>query len=171
MAEGAVHRKPGTVVSLAEVPEFHLAQYNVGRIHQPLEDPSMTEFVSALEPINAIAESSPGFVWRLQGEDGESSSYVELPGNDDPLLIINYSIWEDVDSLKHFISRSGHSAYLRRRREWFRRADEETSVAWWIPAGSVPTVSEAHDRLVHLREHGPTEKAFTLAEPWPRPEL
>lgn len=123
----------------------------------------------ALDPINAIAEATPGFVWRLTDDGGQSSSYVELPGNDDPLLIINYSIWKDLESLKHFIHKSGHMAYLRRRREWFESLEAPTSVMWWIPRGEVPTVSEANDRLLHLQEVGPSERAWTLAHSFPTP--
>ncbi|MGD2101902.1 MAG: DUF3291 domain-containing protein [Acidimicrobiia bacterium] len=147
----------------------HIAQCNIGRALKPLEDPEMAEFVAALEPINAIAEASPGFVWRLTDDDGQSSSYVDIPGNDDPLLIINYSIWEDVESLQHFVNRSGHVAYLRRRREWFERMEAPTSVAWWIPAGTIPAVGEAYERVVHLQTHGPSEEAFPITKPWPAP--
>ncbi len=148
---------------------YHLAQYNVGRVHASLDHPDLAEFVAALEPINAIAESSPGFLWRLKDEDGQSSSYVRIPGVDDPLFIINYSIWEDLESLKHFIHKSGHTAYLRRRREWFMPDPKPTSVAWWIEAGVVPEVSEAHARLLQLREVGPSEGAWPLNRPWPAP--
>ncbi len=151
--------------------DFHLAQYNVGRIRSPLDHPNVAEFIAALDPINALAEASPGFVWRLTGEDGQSSSYVEVDGIDDPLLIVNYSIWNDLDSLKHFIHRSGHMAYLRRRLEWFEHSEEATSVAWWIPAATIPEVSEAHRRLIHLRELGPTATGWPLTKPWPRPGL
>ena len=149
--------------------DFRLAQYNVGRIRSPLDHPDVAEFVAALDPINALDEASPGFMWRLTGEDGQSSSYVEVDGIDDPLLIVNYSIWNDLDSLKHFIHRSGHFAYLRRRLEWFEHSEEATSVAWWIPAGLIPEVSEAHRRLIHLREHGPTATGWPLTKPWPEP--
>lgn len=147
----------------------HLAQCNVGRIRKPLEHPELAEFVAALGPINALAEASPGFVWRLEDEEGQSSSYVDIPGSDDPLLIINYSIWEDLESLKHFVNKSGHIAYLRRRREWFDKLDVPTSAAWWTPAGSIPDVGEAYRRVLYLQAHGPTETAFPITKPWPRP--
>lgn len=147
----------------------HVAQCNVGRVIKPLEHEDMAEFVAALEPINAIAESSPGFVWRLTDDDGQSSSYVDIPGSDDPLLIINYSIWESLESLKHFVNKTGHVAYLRRRREWFEKIDLPTSVAWWLPRGEIPDVGEAYRRVTHLQQHGPTEEAFTLNRPFPRP--
>ncbi len=129
----------------------------------------MAEFVSALDPINAIAETHSGFVWRLEGDDGQSSSYVDIPGSDDPLLIINFSIWQDVESLKHFMYQTGHMAYLRRRGEWFRKIESPTSAAWWIPEGSIPDVGEAYRRVLHLQRNGPSEVAFTLARPWARP--
>lgn len=129
----------------------------------------MVEFVTALEPINALAEATPGFVWRLQDEEGHSSSYVDIPGSDDPLLIINYSIWEDLESLRHFMYKSGHVAYLRRRQEWFEKLDVATSAAWWIPSGTIPDVSDAYRRVVHLQENGPTEIAFPVSKPFPEP--
>ncbi len=148
---------------------YHLAQYNVGRVHAPLDHPALAEFIAALEPVNSIAESTPGFVWRLKDADGQSSSYVRVPGIEDPLFIINYSIWEDLDSLKHFIYKSGHGAYLRRRREWFELLRIPTSAAWWIEAGEIPQVDEAHRRLIHLRANGPSEHAWPLNRPWPAP--
>ena len=147
----------------------HLAQMNVGRLRAPLDHDDTAEFVAALGPINALAEATPGFVWRLEDEDGNSSSYVDLPDNDDPLLIVNYSIWADVESLKHFMYQSGHAIYLRRRGEWFERMAEASSVCFWTPAGEIPTVAEAYDRLHHLREHGPTEHAFTVTRAFPSP--
>ena len=149
--------------------DHHLAQCNIGRVLKPLDDTEMSEFVAALEPINAIAESSPGFVWRLTDDDGKSSSYVDIPGSDDPLVLINYSIWEDLESLKHFVNKSGHIAYLRRRREWFEKLDVPTSAAWWVEAGSIPDVGEAYRRVIHLQENGPTEESFPLTKPWPAP--
>jgi hypothetical protein len=161
---------PSSVSYILIVPNFHLAQYNIGRIRRPLDHPDVAEFIAALGPINAIAEASPGFVWRLTDEDGQSSSYVKVEGIDDPLLVVNYSIWTDLDSLNHFIHKSGHIAYLRRRQEWFEHGEEATSVAWWIPAGTIQDVSEAHQRLLHLREHGPTATGWPLTKPWPLPE-
>lgn len=146
-----------------------LAQCNIGRVLKPLEDREMAEFVAALAPINALAEASPGFVWRLTDEEGASSSYVEIPGSDDPLLIINYSIWDDVESLREFMYRTDHMTYLRRRSEWFERLGKPTSAAWWVERDVIPDVGEAFRRVLHLQEHGPTESAFPVSRPWPRP--
>jgi hypothetical protein len=144
---------------------FHVAQLNIGRLHHPLESPETAEFHRAIGPINALAESSPGFVWRLVDDEGRSSSYVRMPGEDDPLEIVNMSVWEDLESLKHFMYRSGHAMYLRRRREWFVHSDVPTSVCWWIPAGELPDLVDAQRRLLHLREHGPTEFAWPVHHP------
>lgn len=143
----------------------HLAQFNIGRLHHPLDSAETAEFAAAIDPVNALAEATPGFVWRLQDDDGRSSSHVPFPGSDDPLLILNYSIWEDLESLRHFVNRSGHAMYLRRRREWFERSDEPVHVCWWIPAGTIPDVTEAYERLHRLRSDGPSPDAFPLHDP------
>jgi hypothetical protein len=144
----------------------HLAEFNIARLRAPLDHPDTAEFTAVLEAVNRIAEVSPGFVWRLQDDDGRSSSYVQA--YDDPLLIVNYSIWTDVESLRHFIYRSGHGAYFRRRKEWFEEGTSKV-VCWWVPAGEVPGVDEGVRRMEHLEQHGPSDQAFTLAEPMPPP--
>lgn len=149
--------------------EYHLAQYNIAQIREPLDHPDSAEFERALEPINMVAERSPGFVWRLKDDDGQSSSYVSVEGLDDPLMIVNYSIWEDFDSLRHFVYKSGHTSYLRRRRQWFEPTDVATTVCWWIPAGTIPTVDEAHQRLLKLRADGAGDEGWPLNDPLPAP--
>ncbi|MGI9622135.1 MAG: DUF3291 domain-containing protein [Acidimicrobiales bacterium] len=141
---------------------YHLAQFNIGRAHVPLDDEAIAEFVRALGPINELAELSPGFVWRLVDESGQSSSYVEVPEIDDPLMLVNYSIWTDLESLRHFVHKSGHMSYLRRRGEWFEPATEATSVCWWIAEGEIPSVSEAYAALMALRSDGPSQKGWPM---------
>ncbi|MGE0729134.1 MAG: DUF3291 domain-containing protein [Acidimicrobiia bacterium] len=148
---------------------WHLAQINVGRLRAPLDAEEMAEFVAALGPVNELAEASDGFVWRLTDEDGASSSYVRIPQVDDPLVAVNYSIWCDLDALKAFVYRSGHAPFLRRRRAWFEAPAEAITACWWVPAGDIPSLAEAYDRLLHLRAHGPTERAWTFARPFPAP--
>ncbi len=143
----------------------HLAQINVATLHHPLDAPQTAEFVEALAPINAIAEASPGFVWRLTDDSGASSSYVDLPGADDPLLIVNFSVWTDVASLRAFMYDTDHVTYLRRRGEWFVRVAEVTSACWWIPAGTIPEVGDGYRRLLHLRANGSSDEAWTLGRP------
>lgn len=143
----------------------HLAEFNIARLIRPLDDPETVEFVAALEPINAIAAATPGFVWRLRDDEGQSSSYVTLPEIDDPLVIVNYSIWDDVESLQHFVNKSGHASYLRRRRDWFEPSDGPSTVCWWIPADTIPSLADAYDRLLHLRANGPSETGWLLSKP------
>jgi Domain of unknown function (DUF3291) len=162
-------RAPADHGSLGRVTAYHLAEINVARLLRPLEHEETAEFVAALEPINAIAERTPGFVWRLTDEEGNSSSYVSLPGVDDPLLIVNYSIWEDLESLRHFMYRSGHSSYLRRRREWFEPPTEPTLACWWTLAGTIPELGEAYQRLQRLRRDGVSPEAWPLTDPQPSP--
>jgi len=148
---------------------WHLAQLNLGVFKLPLDAPEMAPFVDALDRINGLADESPGFVWRLQGDDGEPSSYVEVPGADDPLLASNLSVWTDLESLRAFMYRTDHASYLRRRAEWFEREQTPMIVAWWIPAGTLPTLADAIRRLDHLRAHGPSDEGFPLGRTIPDP--
>lgn len=141
--------------------EFHLAVLNVARLHHPLDADENREFVEALDPINTLAESSEGFVWRLIDETGQSSSYVVV--YDDPLVIVNLSVWASADSLKAYVYSGEHGAYLRRRREWFEKRGARVDIAcWWTPVGQHPTAVEAVERLDHLRANGPSDVAFPL---------
>ncbi len=148
-------------------PPWHLAELNVARLRRPLEHPDTAEFVAALDGINALAESSPGFVWRLTDDSGQSSSYVRA--DDDPLVIINLSVWESPDHLHDFVFHTAHTPFLRRRREWFERMTEPFLVCWWVPAGEVPSVEESLERLGRLRRHGVSDEAFTLRDRRPPP--
>lgn len=147
------------------VTAWHLAQLNLGLFRAPLDSDEMTEFRLALDPINAIAEASTGFVWRLTGDAGESSSYVEVPGLDDPLWAPNLSVWTDLDALRHFMHRSGHVAYLRRRREWFQQPSGLINVLWWLPAGAIPDLTDAVRRLRHLEANGPSDVGWDFRSP------
>ncbi len=137
----------------------HLAQLNIGRLRASTDDPLVAEFMDALDEINALAEASPGFVWRFQTDEGNATA--ERPFEDDTILV-NFSTWASVEALADYVYRSDHTAYLRRRGEWFERMDEIYSVLWWVPEGHEPTVDEAIERLEHLRSHGPSPHAFTF---------
>ena len=138
---------------------MHLAQLNVGRLRAPLDDPAIADFRDNLEPVNALADVSPGFVWRLQDEGGDATGIKLF---DDDLEIINLSVWESIDALAEFTYRSGHVEFLRRRREFFEAPSEPIVCLWWIPEGTLPTPQEALARLEHLRTHGATPIAFTF---------
>ena len=148
---------------------WHLAQLNLGVFKAPLDSAEMQPFAEALDRINAIAEDSPGFIWRLTDEDGGSSSNVDVPGATDPLLASNLSVWTSLESLWDFMYRTDHASYLRRRTEWFQLDDEAMTVAWWIPAGTLPTLADAVQRLDHLRHHGPSDRGFPLGRRIPQP--
>jgi hypothetical protein len=147
---------------------YHLAQVNIGRFRAPIGDPVMEGFRTQLDPINALADASPGFVWRLQTEDGNATAV--RPYENDDLMAINLSVWESLESLQQFVYRSGHVATLRDRKQWFEPIEGPILALWWVPAGHVPTVAEARERLAHLAQHGPTPHAFTFRSPFPAPE-
>jgi hypothetical protein len=145
---------------------FHLAQFNIGRMKAPLESPTMEGFVSRLPAVNALAEASEGFVWRLQTSDGDATS---LRPYDDPAIIVNMSVWTSPEALKAFVYRSGHAEPLRRRLDWFESMPKPFQVMWWIPVGHRPTVAEARARLAFLERHGDTAVAFGMMRPFAPP--
>jgi hypothetical protein len=133
----------------------------------PIDGPALAEFMALLDPVNAVADRSPGFVWRLQTDEGNATS---IPILGDERLIVNMSVWESVDRLADFVYRSSdHLAVMRRRREWFERIKVFMAL-WWVPAGHQPTVGEAEERLEHLRAHAPTAFAFTFRQRFPAPD-
>jgi hypothetical protein len=144
--------------------EHHLAELNIGRTVAPIDRPIMAEFVDNLERINALGDGSPGFVWRLSDETGSATS---IRAFDDPQMILNLTVWESIEALREYIYRSDHVEYLRRRREWFVPLDGPSLVLWWVPAGHIPSLDEALERLERLAAEGPTGQAFTLKTPFP----
>jgi hypothetical protein len=145
---------------------FNIAQVNIALPREPVDSPLLAEFMAALDPINALADGSPGFVWRLQTEDGNATAIRPF---DDERLLVNMSVWESIDQLAGFVYRSGHVALMRRRREWFEHIRLYVAL-WWVPADHIPTVVEAKERLAHLRDHGPTPFAFTFKQRFPAPD-
>lgn len=140
--------------------QYHLAQLNVAKMKFAIDAPELAEFVARLDDINALADESPGFVWRLQTEEGDATA-IDYFGSD---TLVNMSLWESVESLHDYVYRSAHNEVMARRKEWFERILQAYTVLWWIPAGSVPTVEEAGERLNCLREHGATARAFTFKQ-------
>ena len=152
---------------------YVLAQVNVGRLVAPLDSPQLADFVAGLDPVNAVADDAPGFVWRLQTEDGNATAIrafeADAEGADGGILI-NMSVWESVEALAAFVYGEQHLAVLRRRREWFERMKDAYAALWWIPRGHIPTIGEAEERVKQLRAHGPTPQAFTLRVHFPPPD-
>jgi len=143
-----------------------LAQLNIATMNEPLESPGMADFVANLDRVNALAESSPGFVWRLQTEEGDATAVRPL-GDD---VLVNMSVWRDVESLNQYVYGSAHVEIMRRRKEWFQRMKDAYVVLWWVSKGHRPTVQEAIAKLERLRQAGPTEAAFTFRRAFPAPD-
>lgn len=144
--------------------KFQLAQLNIARFELPQDHPSNADFVNSLDRVNAIAESQPGFVWRLTGEGNDA---LDVQAFDDPNIAVNMSVWTDLDALGAFVYRNEeHLAIMRRRREWFDRIKFHL-VLWWVEEGHIPTLDEAKARLEALARHGPSREAFTFREPYP----
>jgi Domain of unknown function (DUF3291) len=146
---------------------YHLAQINVARILAPLDSPVMGGFMSQLEPINALADRSPGFVWRLQTEGGDATSVQAF---EDPGMLMNMSVWESVETLKNFVYQSSHLGPLRDRFQWFEKPAQAYLALWWIPAGHIPSIEEACDRLEFRRSCGDSPLAFSFGKTYPAPE-
>jgi len=144
---------------------YHLAQLNIASMKEPLESPGMADFVANLERINALAEASPGYVWRLQDEAGDATAM--RPFGEE--VLVNLSVWQDVESLGDFVYKSAHTEILKRRHEWFSRMGEAHMVLWWVPAGHLPDIHEAAERLRLVRERGSTAEAFSFRERFAAP--
>jgi len=134
-----------------------LAQLNVGRLRYPLDDPRMADFVNNLERVNGIADRSEGFVWRLKDDSGNATS---IRAFENPLIIVNVSVWESVASLERYVWQTVHKRFYGRRHEWFEHFEGPYFVMWWVPPGHRPTVAEALTRLDHLKINGPGDYAF-----------
>ena len=142
----------------------HLAQVNIGRVKAPIDDPIMAGFVSRLDEINALAEAAPGFVWRLQTDAGNATA---LRPYDDDRILVNMSVWRSIEELRDFVYRSRHLEVLRGREQWFEKFERPYAALWWIPAGHIPTLAEAKERLARLEAEGPTPFAFTFQQAFP----
>ena len=144
----------------------HLAQLNIARILAPLTDPLMAGFVAELDAINALADNSPGFLWRLQTSEGNAT---ELRPYEDDLILVNLSLWASLADLSTFVYKSRHRQVLQQRSQWFQRFDGPYLALWWVPSGHIPSVEEAKERLAYLRAHGETQHAFSFKKLFPAP--
>jgi heme-degrading monooxygenase HmoA len=147
---------------VAATARWEIAQLNVGRAVSPLDEAPMADFMARLDEINALAERSPGFVWRLQGDSGNNTDYRVSDG--DPLFIVNLSVWSSLEDLHAFTYRSDHRTVFARRYEWFERRSVPNTVIWWQPAGTIPDVHDALRRLANLAREGPSPEGFTFKQ-------
>ncbi|MFC6632825.1 DUF3291 domain-containing protein [Microbulbifer taiwanensis] len=146
---------------------FHLAQVNIGRARGPMDSPVMQGFVDQLDRINALADRSPGFVWRLQTEEGDATS---LQVFDDERIIVNMSVWESLEALKSYVYSGEHLEVLKNKKHWFEKMPGPILALWWIPAGSLPAIEDGVRALQSLSANGPTAEAFSFARPFPLPQ-
>jgi hypothetical protein len=147
--------------------DYRIAQVNIGRIKGPLDGLVMAGFVARLDEINALADRSPGFVWRLQTPEGDATY---LRPYDDDRILINMSVWETVEDLKHYVYRTAHAELLRQRENWFEKFSAVYLALWWVPSNHIPGIDEAKKRLAHLDAHGPSQFAFTFKSLFPPDE-
>lgn len=145
--------------------EWNLAQLNIAHLQDSLESDLLVDFVANLDSVNALAESSPGFIWRLIDADDP----MEPPHGFDADVIINLSVWDTIESLHSFVYRTAHKEIMRRKSEWFHRMPRAHMVLWWHPANERPTAAQAHEKLRHLQQHGPTSTAFTFRQAFAKP--
>lgn len=143
-----------------------LAQLNLAKLKAPKGDPITEEFFQAIGPINALAEVQPGFVWRLVGDVKE---HTDIPFFLDPMLVVNISVWQDLETFRHFVYKTGHVQYIKRKKEWMETFGGAYTVLWWVPDGHVPTLKEALEKFEKLKSEGPTADAFDLATTFSAP--
>ena len=146
--------------------DFQLAQINIGRLVAPIEDPRLADFVAQLDPVNRLAETAPGFVWRLQSDSGNAT---DLAYSEDPLVIVNMSVWESLAALRDYTYASHHIQVFRKRAKWFEKMDGANYCLWWVPAGHLPTVTEGRQRLEHYQARGASPFAFWFSQSFPAP--
>jgi GNAT superfamily N-acetyltransferase len=146
-----------TTVTSRTTPELHVAQLNVATLREALSHPDTREFQQGLAPVNALAESTPGYVWRLQSDEGDATSIKVAT---DPNTIINLTVWDSMEALFDFAYRSMHRDFLRRRHEWFLDADRRAAV-WYVRAGSIPSIDDAMSRVRFIDTFGESPFAFT----------
>jgi uncharacterized protein DUF3291 len=144
----------------------HLAQINISRLLAPIDDPKIAEFVAQLEPINGLADQTPGFVWRLQSSSGNAT---DIAYSDDPFVIVNMSVWNAIEALRDFAYKSKHRKVFRDCPKWFEKMDKPSYCLWWVPLGHMPTVSEGRERLEYYQVHGATPYSFWFSQHFPQP--
>lgn len=147
--------------------QYRLAQLNIAARRYADDDPRFADFINALDSVNAFADQSPGFVWRLQTDEGNATS---LRIFDSDQWLVNMSVWESLEDLKCFVTSPVHVAIMRRKQEWFEKTEAATMVLWWVPAGHIPDLDEAQAKLELLRERGPSPDAFSFSSAFPLPD-
>ncbi|HFB67177.1 MAG TPA: DUF3291 domain-containing protein [Aeromonadales bacterium] len=146
--------------------KYHIAQLNIAKAVAEMDTKTMADFVARLDEINQLADDAPGFIWRLQTESGDSTAIRVF---DDPLMLVNISVWQNIEALKNFVYKSFHVELIRDREAWFNKMAEAHQVLWWVEAGHIPGINEAKAKLEHLRTNGVSQQAFTFGKPFDAP--
>ncbi len=149
------------------ISSYVLAEFNVAIMREPLDSPKLAGFASQIDRLNALADTAPGFIWRLQDDGGDATAMRPFGEH----LLINMSVWKNVQSLRDYVYGAAHVSLMRRRRQWFEQMQERSFVLWWIPAKHRPTLSEAVERLEALRTQGPTDGAFSFRRAFSPPGI
>jgi hypothetical protein len=152
---------------MTTITAWHIAQINIGTTLHPLDDPRIAGFVAQLDAVNALADASPGFVWRLQSASGNAT---DIKVSDDPNFIVNMSVWATIEALFDFVYKTAHRPVMVQRRQWFVPPTGAYMALWWVPAGTVPTVAEGLARIAELDANGPSPRAFTFKAKFPPPD-
>lgn len=150
----------------ADTSGWHLAQLNVATALFATDDPRMEGFMSRLDGVNALADSQPGFVWRLQSDSGNAT---DIDAGGGPMYLVNLSVWESFEALSEFVYDTLHRDVMLRRREWFEKPTSAYQVLWWVEAGHIPSVEEGLERLASIQANGPNPEAFSFAKSFPPP--
>ncbi len=142
---------------ITQPPNTHLAQYNIAKAVDALDSERLRDFNSAIDAVNAAADRSPGFVWRLQDESGGATN---IRVDHDPRLLVNLSVWETPEALEKYVWQTIHKRVYQKRDKWFEHMEQAYFVMWWIEQGQIPTLDDAQARLELLRKNGPSPDAF-----------
>ncbi|MGI9414534.1 MAG: DUF3291 domain-containing protein [Hyphomicrobiales bacterium] len=151
---------------MPEEPLYHIAQINVGTVRYETDDPRMADFMENLDRINELAERSPGFVWRLK-DDTNNATNIRL--YDNPLLLLNMSVWETIEDLEAFTYKTVHTRFVQRREEWFHPSATTYLALWWVENDRLPTAGEGQEKVAYLEKNGPSPLAFTFKQRFPMP--
>jgi Domain of unknown function (DUF3291) len=140
---------------------YHIAQLNIAKMLAPSDSEVMAGFMARLDEINALADTAEGFVWRLQSEDGDATS---IRAFDDDMLLVNMSVWENIEALHDYSYKTVHAELIKQRRDWVSKMEKPHLVLWWVAAGHIPSVEEAKEKLAHINEHGASPLAFSFSK-------
>ncbi|WP_226664729.1 DUF3291 domain-containing protein [Microbulbifer aggregans] len=146
---------------------YHLAQVNIAYGIETLDHPVMAGFVAELDRLNALADISEGFIWRLQSDEGDATAFKLY---DDEKIILNMSVWESIETLKSYVYSGEHLEILKQKKQWFEKTKSAHLVLWWVPAGEIPSIEDVKSKLSLIQKLGPSEQAFNFARAYPAPD-